>query len=39
MADIDRMKTGADTVHQGAHAAAPQSELDSKASDKAKRVK
>lgn len=39
MADIDRMKTGADTVRQGAHAAAPQSELDSKASDKAKRVK
>lgn len=39
MADIDRMKTGAGTVRQGAHAAASQLESDLKASDKVKRAK
>lgn len=39
MADIDCMKTGADTVRQGAHAAASQLESDLKASDKVKRAK
>lgn len=39
MADIDRMKSGVVTTHQGAHAAVPQSESDFKSPDKVKRAK